>query len=261
MQRTRENGYPITLLVAENCRMNCQLMEAALQRNRYLSVLASTIESVEFIDAFKNLRPNVCIVSSNLKDGTTAGFRVARELRAVTPDARISILLESSSKPLVSEAVRSGAVGVFSRDEPFDVLCKCIHKVHGGEVWANNQDLQFMVESLAKDAPPSITDSKGVRLLTKRELGLVQLVAEGHTNRDISRELNLSEHTVRNYLFRIFNKLGTSNRLELALYVIKQRGASQDSNFSDAFFAEPAAALSGGRALRGTGSLPLGCDD
>jgi len=54
---------------------------------------------------------------------------------------------------------------------------------------------------------------------------LVRLVAEGLTNRDISRQLGLTEHTVRNYLFRIFNKLGTSNRLELALYVIKQRGA------------------------------------
>ena len=219
----RENGYPITLLVAEHCRMNCQLMEAALQRNRYLSVLASTVESAEILGAFTNLRPNVCIVSSNLKDGATAGFRVARELRTMNPDARIIILLESSSKPLVIEAFRSGALGVFSRDEPFDVLCKCIHKVHSGEVWANNQDLQYMVESLAKDAPPSITDSKGVKLLTKRELSLAQLVTEGRTNRDISRALNLSEHTVRNYLFRIFNKLGTSNRLELALYVINQR--------------------------------------
>ncbi len=53
----------------------------------------------------------------------------------------------------------------------------------------------------------------------------MQLVAEGLTNRDIARQLNLAEHTVRNYLFRIFNKLGTSNRLELALYVIKQRDA------------------------------------
>lgn len=223
MHRAQENGYPITLLVAEHCRMNCQLMEAALQRNRHLSVLASTLESAEFLDAFKNLHPDVCIVSSSLKDGAASGFRVTRELRAVNPEARIIILLESSCKPLVIEAFRSGALGVFSRDESFDVLCKCIQKVHVGEVWANNQDLQFMVESLAKDAPPSITDSKGVRLLTKRELGLVQLVAEGRTNRDISRELNLSEHTVRNYLFRIFNKLGTSNRLELALYVINQR--------------------------------------
>jgi DNA-binding NarL/FixJ family response regulator len=53
-------------------------------------------------------------------------------------------------------------------------------------------------------------------------MSVVRLVAEGRTNRDIARELNLSEHTVRNYLFRIFNKLGTSNRLELALYAINQ---------------------------------------
>jgi DNA-binding CsgD family transcriptional regulator len=98
-------------------------------------------------------------------------------------------------------------------------------------------------------------------LLTKREEELVQLVAEGLTNRNIARQLNLTDHTVRNYLFRIFNKLGTSNRLELALYVIKQRGASRGSNFGDAFFAEPAPALSSGRPLRGTGSLTLSRDD
>jgi two-component system, NarL family, response regulator DegU len=58
------------------------------------------------------------------------------------------------------------------------------------------------------------------------------LVAEGLPNRDIARQLNLTEHTVRNYLFRIFNKLGTSNRLELALYVIKQREANPGLQFS-----------------------------
>ena len=63
----------------------------------------------------------------------------------------------------------------------------------------------------------------GISIERQTRLARAQLVAEGHTNRDISRELNLSEHTVRNYLFRIFNKLGTSNRLELALYVINQR--------------------------------------
>jgi DNA-binding NarL/FixJ family response regulator len=66
-------------------------------------------------------------------------------------------------------------------------------------------------------------------LLTKREQTLVQLVTEGRSNKDISRELNLSEHTVRNYLFRIFNKLGTSSRLELALYAINQRQTQHQS--------------------------------
>jgi len=80
---------------------------------------------------------------------------------------------------------------------------------------------------LATSSAEPVKNGNGTHVLTKREEEIVQVVAEGLTNRDIARQLNLTEHTVRNYLFRIFNKLGTSNRLELALYVIKQRGASQ----------------------------------
>ena len=103
------------------------------------------------------------------------------------------------------------------------MLQKCVQKVHEGQIWANSQQLSFLLESLLDGTPPPITDVKGATLLTARELRLVQLVAEGRTNRDISQQLKLSEHTVRNYLFRIFNKLGVSTRLELALYAINQR--------------------------------------
>jgi DNA-binding NarL/FixJ family response regulator len=102
-------------------------------------------------------------------------------------------------------------------------LCKCIHAVFSGQIWANSKQLQVVVDALSKNVPPArIRNARGASLLTQREEGLVHLVAEGRTNRDISRHLNLSEHTVRNYLFRIFNKLGTSNRLELALYAINR---------------------------------------
>jgi DNA-binding NarL/FixJ family response regulator len=74
-------------------------------------------------------------------------------------------------------------------------------------------------------------DTNGANLLTKRELSVVHLVAEGRSNRDISHELRLSEHTARNYLFRIFNKLGVSTRLELAIYAINQREAGQPHTF------------------------------
>jgi DNA-binding NarL/FixJ family response regulator len=99
--------------------------------------------------------------------------------------------------------------------------------VHEGQVWANSQQLQFAIEALTESAPSAIVDAKGAHLLTKRELSVVQLVAEGLSNRDISHELRLSEHTVRNYLFRIFNKVGVSTRLELAIYAINQRDTSQ----------------------------------
>lgn len=228
MQRAMECGFEIRVLLAEHSLLGCQLMEAALQKSRHLSVAASVIDSAKFLETYKYLRPDVCVVSGSLKDGPTSGFRLTRELRALNRDSRVVLLLESSEKPTVIEAFRSGARGVFCRDEPFGALAKCIQKVHDGQVWASNEQFQYLVESLADKTEPALKEAKGGNLLTKRELTLVQLVAEGRTNRDISSELRLSEHTVRNYLFRIFNKLGTSNRLELALYAINRKIADRD---------------------------------
>ena len=227
MQSAIEHGFPITLVIAEHSRMGCELMEASLRRHRHISVAACVVESEEFVDAYKRFNPDVCIVSSELKDGPATGFRVTREVRLSHHDANVIMLLEASKRGLVIEAFRSGARGVFSRDDSFDVLCRCVQKVYEGQVWANSQQLHYLLESVAETAPPIITDAKGANLLTKRELNLVQLIAECRTNRDISRELHLSEHTVRNYLFRIYNKLGISNRLELAVYAINQRVVCQ----------------------------------
>jgi DNA-binding NarL/FixJ family response regulator len=225
MQEAIEHGFPISLVVAEHSRMGCQLMETALRRYRHISVAASVVDSEELLKAYESHVPDVCIISRALKDGQTSGFRVARELHESGRQAKVIMLLESSERSLVIESFRSGAHGVFSRDDSFEMLARCVQKVHEGQVWANSQQLQFAVEALAESAAPTIVDARGASLLTKRELSLVTLVAEGLSNRDISRQLRLSEHTVRNYLFRIFNKLGVSTRLELAVYALNQRDA------------------------------------
>ncbi|HET7109127.1 MAG TPA: response regulator transcription factor [Candidatus Acidoferrum sp.] len=202
-------------------------MEAALQSYPHISVAASIVESAEILEVFENARPDICVISSALKDGPNGGFRVARELHDNFGQARSIMLLDSSERQLVVEAFRSGASGVFSRDDSFELLARCVEKVHEGQVWANSQQLKFAMEALASAAPSAIVDAKGAHLLTKRELSVVTLVAEGRSNRDISHELRLSEHTVRNYLFRIYNKLGVSTRLELAVYALNQRDSSQ----------------------------------
>jgi DNA-binding NarL/FixJ family response regulator len=232
MQEAVEHGFPISLLVAEHSRMGCHLMETALRRSRHISVVASVVESSEIVDAYRTSKPDACIISGMLKDGPTAGFRATRDLRDVDRRANVIVLLEAPERTLVVEAFRSGARGILSRDDPFEMLPKCVQKVCEGQVWANSQQLQFLLESLTDNTPSAITDARGASLLTNRELSLVHLVAEGRTNRDISRELHLSEHTVRNYLFRIFNKLGVSTRLELALYAINQR--ERDTHVSSA---------------------------
>jgi DNA-binding NarL/FixJ family response regulator len=208
--------------------MRCQLLVRALQQSRPpIRVVGYATESAELLKGLGENPSDVAIISSDLRDGPGVGVRVAREVRVSYPHIRIIVLVDFPERALVIEGFRAGADGVFSRDESFEMLCKCIRAVCAGQIWASSEQLRFVIEAMAENKPQPIKGASGTKLLTKREEELVQLVAEGLTNRDISRQLSLTEHTVRNYLFRIFNKLGISNRLELALYVIKQGEQSE----------------------------------
>lgn len=229
MRKGKGKGYPIQILVAETCRLSCELMAAALSRyRRRLTVVAWATNSAQILEVYASKKPDVCIISSHLKDGTSSGIGVARELHAAHAEARVLMLIDSLERAAVVEAFRAGALGVFPREGSFGDLYAGIQKVSTGQIWADNEQLQYLVESIGNAGTPGITDARGNALLTRREQSLVDLIAQGRTNRDISRELHLSEHTVRNYLFRIFNKLGTSNRLELALYAINHREPAKE---------------------------------
>jgi DNA-binding NarL/FixJ family response regulator len=228
-----ERETTIHVFVADAAHMGCQLMASALRRSRCrIHVTGCATDSVAVRSAF--IKPggpiDVAVISSHLRDGALAGLRVIAELRASHPDTRTIVLLDSSERVVVVEAFRSGARGIFTREQPFELLCKSIQAVYEGEVWASNAELQFALDALAQTEVTNTDPAKGHGgriVLSKREEGVVHLVAEGLTNRDISRQLNLSENTVRNYLFRIFNKIGTSNRLELALYAINRKQTHQ----------------------------------
>jgi len=123
---------------------------------------------------------------------------------------------------LVLDAFRAGAKGVFCRAEPLAALCKCIRVVREGQIWANSHQLNFIVDALANAAPLRVRSARGKDLLAKREQEVANLVAEGLPNREIAKKLALSEHTVSNYLFRIYEKLGISSRVELVLYIVRR---------------------------------------
>jgi DNA-binding CsgD family transcriptional regulator len=121
----------------------------------------------------------------------------------------------------VVEAVRAGARGVFSRsDFESAALCKCVRRVYEGQIWLSTRELDHLLAALAQTPRLQVVDSSGSNLLSNREEDVMRLVAEGLGNREIARQLNLSEHTVKNYLFHIFDKLGISNRVELVLYAM-----------------------------------------
>jgi two-component system nitrate/nitrite response regulator NarL len=231
MLKNPVSGSIVNVFVADNSRMNCELMAAAVQRSRYrLTIIGYATDSAGVRAGFSKNVVDVAIISAHLRDGVSAGFSAAREIRSSFPMTNVVMLLDAIQGTVVVEAFRAGVKGIFSREEPFEALCKCIHAVSQGQVWANSKELHFLINALARTSSVDKVNghgSKAPSLLTKREAGIVRLVAEGLTNRDISQQLNLSEHTVRNYLFRIFNKVGISSRLELALYDVSRRVDNQ----------------------------------
>ena len=224
MSKSAEYVGTVRVFIADGSRMSCQLIAAAVRGGRYRTkVVGYATDAVGIREGLDKTEADVAVIGARLEDEALAGFTVTREILAAHSKASVIIILDSSKPTMVVEAFRAGASGIFSRDQSSELLCKCIHAVHRGQVWASSKELHFLIEALGPTPPAKSIRLRGPVLLTKREEGVVHLVAEGLTNRDISHQLNLSEHTVRNYLFRIFNKVGTSNRLELALYAIDRR--------------------------------------
>jgi DNA-binding NarL/FixJ family response regulator len=214
----------VRVFIADGSQLSCQLIAAAVRRGRYKTrVVGYATEAAGIREGLKESEADVALIGARLENEDLAGFHVTREIRTSRSSPSVIMILDSNKPAMVVEAFRAGATGIFSRDQSSELLCKCIHAVHKGQVWASSKELHFVLEALGPAQLAKTIPVRGTGMLTKREEGVVHLVAEGMTNRDISQELKLSEHTVRNYLFRIFNKVGTSNRLELALYAIDRR--------------------------------------
>jgi two-component system nitrate/nitrite response regulator NarL len=208
----------IRVLAADSTRMNSQLLTAALERDKRFEVLEPVSDTKSLIAAVMEEKPSVVLVSADLDDEPRKGFEVARELRALRPETRVVMLLDNSDRALVVEAFRVGARGVFCRSESLKSLPKCIQRVSEGQVWANSKEIRFLLEALGEAMPMRVIDARGAGLLSRREQEVVRCVAEGLSNREIAQRLGLTEHTVKNYLFRIFDKLGVSKRVEVVLY-------------------------------------------
>ena len=216
----------VAVLVADGNRLSAQLIGEALrhcrQRFRMTGAVVSVAESLAILERSE---PDVALIGLDLQDGPRSGLELLRQVRQHGLKTRVILLLDALDANLVIDAFRAGAKGVFCREEPTSTLCKCVSSVHKGQVWASSRELEWLLRDLSARAPVRIVSSKGEALLTPREESIVHLVAEGLTNRQISSELKLSEHTVKNYLFKIFDKLGVSSRSELIVYALNHRAA------------------------------------
>jgi two-component system nitrate/nitrite response regulator NarL len=225
--RHHPSAVPIRVLVSDDTRVHTELLADALKRDGCLQVTTSPSGS-ESLTGNRNFRDvDVLVLGSNLDERPGRGFEVLRGLRASNADLRAVVLLDSSKGEMVLEAFRSGARGVFSKNDSVDILSKCLRKVYEGQIWANSQQIATLVQALASSHNIHAVDARGLNLLSKREMEVVRSVAQGLSNREIAERLHLSQHTIKNCLFRVFDKLGVSNRVELLFMTLSQERHAQ----------------------------------
>lgn len=212
----------VGVLIADADLMSAHLLAGELTRGKQdINVVGVSNDSTEAIQGVEKHQPDIALINTHLQDGKMAGYRVLQGLPMACPKTAAIMMIPAADRELVIDAFRGGARGIICRVNALKSLSKCIRTVHGGQIWANTQDLIYLLEFLAQLKPLRIVKSGGgMRFLTPREAEIVHLLAEGMSTRELSQKIGVTEHTIRNYLSNIYDKVGVSSRVELALYAI-----------------------------------------
>lgn len=135
------------------------------------------------------------------------------------PDAKIVVQVSENSEDFIVDLYRRGVRGVISRSISPDLLIRCIRKIAEGETWIDNQSVSWVIEAYRAQAS-TLTNPKLQPRLSPKELSIIGCVTQGMRNKEIAYKIGTTEQVVKNYLRKIYDKLGVSDRLELALYCL-----------------------------------------
>jgi len=208
------------VVIADDDPIVREVLREMIAAHEDLQIVAVVEDGVRAVEAVRTLRPDVLLL--DLLMPNLPGLDALRELVDTSAFTRTIILSSSVSKRQIVEALQLGARGILLKDS-LTHLQQCIRQVLAGQYWVGNRATPNVVQLLSEleqDVEVTKTNSFG---LTPRELEVVALVAEGLPNRDIAKQLEITEETVKRHLTNIFDKVGMSNRVELALFAINHR--------------------------------------
>jgi len=221
-------GTAIEVLIADSNRMQAQLLTSALRRRSEFHVSTCRSDLPSMLESMTLTPAKVVVLSVSPTADFANQMAAMRRVHHSYPEIAKVLLVESYDRKIVVSAFRSGARGIFCiSDAHFPLLCRCIERVARGQVWANSEQMTFLLDLISEVPSLRVLNSQGRQLLTPREEQVVALVTEGLSNRAVASELDLSEHTIKKYLFRIFDKLGVSSRVELVLYAVNHGNPQQ----------------------------------
>ena len=208
-------GAPIRVLIADDHAMFRAGLRKLLEAEAGFDVVGEAENGVSAMALTRKLAPDVLLLDFAMPG--MSGVEVLRELAVDTGTTRTVVLTASIAPHEMTDVLQLGAAGVLMKTAATELLYECVRSVASGQYWVGRDTVGSVVEALAASHR---SVKKGARPfgLTLRELEVVRLVGEGCSNREIGNRLHISEDTVKHHLSRIFDKTGTSSRVELALF-------------------------------------------
>jgi DNA-binding NarL/FixJ family response regulator len=185
-----------------------------------LEVVAQTDNLQQTLNVVSSTPADVILFEAGLSPNPAES--VSEVIRRSQPGTKIIIIAHYTGEDETVDYLRRGVRGILTRSISPDLLVRCVRKVASGETWLDNQGVNWVIEAYRNQAEHGSTHKHQLRL-SEKEMMIIGGVTQGLKNKDIAMEVGTTEQVVKNYLRKIYDKLGVSDRLELALYSMHRR--------------------------------------
>src|SRR5450631_1261534 len=200
---------------------------------RKIFALEDDIRVVAQADSLDNLRSaieryptDIVLLEGSLLAGTA---NVIPDLLRLAPDVKLIVQAVAADENHTVELYRRGVRGIISRSISPDLLVRCVRRIAAGETWIDNQSVNWVIEAYRAQAA-SLVSPRSQPRLSPKETAIITCITQGKRNKEIAFQLGTTEQVIKNYLRKIYDKLGVSDRLELALYCLHNKIIQGDSD-------------------------------
>jgi DNA-binding NarL/FixJ family response regulator len=211
---------PVRIVIADSEAIFRVGMGKIFAVERDLEVVAQTDTLAQTLTVVSNTPADVVLFEAGLSPNPSDS--VSEVIRRAQPGTKVIIIAHFTGEEETVDYLRRGVRGILTRSISPDMLVRCVRKVSAGETWLDNQGVNWVIEAYRTQAEHGITPKQQLRL-SEKEMLIIGGVTQGHKNKDIAMEVGTTEQVVKNYLRKIYDKLGVSDRLELALYSMHRR--------------------------------------
>jgi len=210
----------VRIIIADDHPIFRDGLRRLLESERDFEVVAEASDGVEAVILVRKLKPEVLLL--DLAMPRRHGLEALREMSSSSMPVRVILLTAAAEKSQIVEALQLGARGVVMKDSATQILLRSIRAVMNGEYWVGRESVSDLVQYLRSLMESSVPRARPAYGLTPRELQIVSAVVAGYANKEIAEHFKISEDTVKHHLSNIFDKVGVSTRLELALFAVNQ---------------------------------------